>query len=215
MAKGPVIKVCGIKTEEEVGLMNGVPVSYIGFIFAKSKRQLTIEKATKLRPLVREGLKVVGVFMDNDLSLIKEAITECGLNVVQLHGGESNDLIAELKSMGVEVWKSIGIKDASSLAAIDDYPAADGVLLDTYHKGATGGTGHVFNWDLVKDLQLEGKLILAGGLTADNAVEAFETVKPDILDLNSGLEVDLIKDEDKVGTLFERLREAYGTGDIA
>lgn len=207
---GPVIKICGIKTEEEIALMNMHPVSYIGFIFARSKRQLTLEKAERLRRLVRDGLKVVGVFMDNEVPLIKTAIKKCRLDVVQLHGNESDALIQELKAMGVKVWKSIAIKDQESLKNIDRYPSADGVLLDTYHKGATGGTGHVFNWDLVEDLNLNKALILAGGLNPENVIEAYSKVKPDILDLNSGLEVDLIKDEDKVERLFERIDDVYG-----
>lgn len=206
-AKGPMIKICGIKTEEEVALMNGVPVTYIGFIFAKSKRQLSIDKAKLLRSLVREDLKVVGVFMNNESELIKEAIKECRLDVVQLHGEESDGMILELQGLGVKVWKSIAIKDEHSLDLIKGYPSADGFLLDTYHKGASGGTGHVFNWSLVKDLNLDQTLILAGGLTPENVLEAYEQVMPDVLDLNSGLEVDLIKDDVKVKRLFDRIKE--------
>lgn len=196
------IKICGIKTEEEVHLINGYPLHYIGFIFAKSKRQVSIEQAKALRKLVREDIQVVGVFMDQPVDFILEAIEKCGLNKVQLHGSE-DELIIE--KMPVPVWKSIGVKGEDSMTLLEDYPSAEGLLLDTYHKGATGGTGKVFNWDLVKDLKLKQKFILAGGLSPENALKAIETVGPNVLDLNSGLETDLMKDPVKVAALFDVL----------
>ena len=102
----PEIKICGIKTEEEVQLMNHFPVTYIGFIFAKSKRQLTLDKAAHLRALVRGDIKVVGVFMDQDFDFIQEAIEHCRLDVVQLHGGERDDMFDVLSK---PVWKSIPV----------------------------------------------------------------------------------------------------------
>lgn len=198
----PAIKICGIKTEEEVHLINQYPVTYMGLIFAMSKRQVTIEKAAYLRSLLRSDIQVIGVFMDQELDFIKEAIESCHLDGVQLHGGESNAMI---ESLSVPVWKSIAVKGPESLAAIEAYPSAAGLLLDTYHKGATGGTGQQFNWDLVRDLKLKQKLILAGGLKADNVEAAIAKVGPDVLDLNSGLESDLIKDPKKVQELFRVL----------
>ncbi len=200
----PTIKICGIKTEEEVQLMNHYPVTYIGFIFAKSKRQLTLEKAAYLRPMVRGDIKVVGVFMNQPIDFIQEAIEHCSLDVVQLHGDETEEMIALLPG---PVWKSIAVKGAESLPLLDNYPSAEGLLLDTYHKGATGGTGEKFNWHLIDGLKLTQKLILAGGLTPDNVEEAIKTVHPDILDLNSGLETDLIKDPEKVEQLFMTLKD--------
>ena len=196
------IKICGIKTEEEVALINAYPVTYIGLIFAKSKRQVSIDKATHLRQLVRKDIQVVGVFMDQSVDYILEAIETCGLDRVQLHGQEDETVIAQ---MPVPVWKSIAVKGEESLSLLEAYPGAEGLLLDTFHKGASGGTGKAFNWDLVKDLNLDHKLILAGGLTPDNVLAAIETVNPDVLDLNSGLETDLMKDPDKVEHLFEVL----------
>lgn len=201
----PEIKICGIKTNEEVALINEYPVTYVGFIFAKSQRQVTIEKAIELKSLLRPDIEVVGVFMNQPVDIILEAIQKCGLNKVQLHGDESNEMI---ESIPVPVWKSIAIKGPESLDQLSDYPRAEGLLLDTYHKGATGGTGKQFNWDLVEDLKIEQKLILAGGLTPENAVAATQKVGPDVLDLNSGLETALIKDSEKVARLFKVLAES-------
>lgn len=199
------IKICGIKTAEEVTLVTHYPITHIGFIFAPSKRQITTEQARRLRGMVREGVQVVGVFMNQPVDYILRAIEDCGLNVVQLHGNETDEMIRQLP---VPVWKSIAIKDEASLKRLKDYPSAEGLLLDTYHKGSSGGTGKVFNWALVKDLKLPQKFILAGGLTPDNVTEAMKTVAPDVLDLNSGLETDLIKDPAKVAALFAALKKA-------
>ncbi len=194
------IKICGIKTPEEIALINEYPVTYIGFIFAKSKRQVTVDKARVLRRLVRKNILVVGVFMDQPVDYILDAVKTCGLDLVQLHGSETDEVIQQIP---VPVWKSLAIKDGKSVEDIGHYPSANGLLLDTYHQGATGGTGKTFNWDLIKDITFQQTLILAGGLTPDNVVEAMNTVKPDIVDLNSGLETDLIKDPVKVKALFK------------
>ncbi len=199
------IKICGIKKESEVVLINHYPLSYAGLIFAESKRQVNLVEGARLRSLIRGDIKVVGVFMNQDMEFVKEAIDHCHLDYVQLHGDETNE---DIKELPVPVWKSISISDEKSLEGLKDYPDAEGILLDTFHKGASGGTGVTFNWDLVKDLDLDQTFILAGGLSPDNVVDAIETVKPDILDLNSGLEVELIKNEDKVKALFEQLKEA-------
>lgn len=199
----PKIKICGIKTEEEVQLINHYPVDYMGFIFAKSKRQVSLEQAAHLRPLIRGDIKVVGVFMNQPIALIKEAIEHCHLDVVQLHGDEEDSVI---ETLSIPVWKSIAIKGKESLEHLTQYTSAEGLLLDTYHKGASGGTGKQFNWHLIKDLKPSQKLILAGGLNPDNVSEAIQTVHPDVLDFNSGLETDLMKDPKKVAQLFTNMK---------
>lgn len=206
--KGPMIKICGIKTLEEVNLINKYPLTYAGFIFAKSKRQVTIDQARVLAQVLREDIIPVGVFMDQEEAFIKEVLTKMPLKIIQLHGDEGPELASRL---GLPVWKAIGIRDSASLHKIKAYKEVDGLLLDTYHEGQSGGTGKVFNWDLIKDLTLPRgqKLILAGGLSADNAVAAYQATGAHILDLNSGLETDLIKDPIKVEALFKALEEAF------
>lgn len=198
------IKVCGIRKEEEIQLLNKYPVSYIGFIFAKSKRQLTLEQGKVLRKLVRDDIEVVGVFMNNELGFIKEAIRICDLDIVQLHGEETDEIIQKIN---IPVWKSIAVKDKASLYNINMYPSSEGILLDTYHKGMTGGTGHSFDWSYLKAIDRKKKLILAGGLSPENIVKAWQEVKPDILDVNSGLEENNQKDSDKIALLFKRIKE--------
>ena len=206
MKKLPRIKVCGIKTPEEVALLKRYPVQYLGLIFAKSKRQVSIETAKELRAMIGSEIQVVGVFMNQPLEFILEAIKTCDLDLIQLHGDEDETIIRQIP---LPVWKSLAIKGEESLKRLSDYPSAKGLVLDTYHEGQSGGTGKVFNWHMIKNLRLEGQdLILAGGLSGDNAIEAIESTPADVLDFNSGLEVDLMKNSTKVADLFECL-EVY------
>ncbi|MCF8020405.1 MAG: phosphoribosylanthranilate isomerase [Vallitaleaceae bacterium] len=204
MAKMFEVKICGIKTQEEVALVNRYPVDYMGLIFAPSKRQVTLEKGKKLRSLMRKDIKVVGVFVDATYEEIYRAIVECDLDVVQLHGKETND---EVIKIPIEVWKSIPVENQTSLMQIKQYPDCDGILLDTYYKGSTGGTGHTFNHQWVNEYgDIPKKLILAGGLSPDNILSVLENVVPDVLDFNSGLETNLMKDPLKVDMLFNKIK---------
>ncbi len=201
------IKICGIKTAEEVALINRYPITYMGLIFAPSKRQVTPETARMLRGLLKPEISAVGVFVNEAAETVNELVLSCNLQVVQLHGDESVDYCRQMKA---KVWKSISVKDEESLKAVETYaPYVDAILLDTYSDGQTGGTGKSFNWDLVKSLSEKYPIILAGGLAPDNVVTAINTVHPQVVDLNSGLETNLIKDPQKVALLFENLKEAY------
>lgn len=198
------IKICGIKREDEVKILNQFPVSYAGFIFAKSKRQVTIEQCVELSKKLNPEIQRVGVFVNEPFNSLMKIITECELDVVQLHGDETVDYIKEIP---IEVWKTVPVKDKASLAKIYVYNEhVSGILFETYHKKLKGGTGQTFDWHLLEDLKIdEVKVILAGGINPTNAKEAIDIVKPDILDVNSGLEVDGYKTLEKVKQLFKEL----------
>lgn len=199
------VKICGIKNEDEIKIINKFPVNYIGFIFAESKRKISLLEAKELRDIIRKDIEVVGVFLNQNIDLINETIKECNLQYVQLHGEESVDYCQKVKA---KVWKTISVNEKGFLHNYKNYlSVVDGILLDTAVKELKGGTGQVFNWKLAKNLSKEFKLILAGGLNPDNILEAINIVKPDIIDMNSGLETNFIKDELKINRLFERLKE--------
>jgi phosphoribosylanthranilate isomerase len=148
----------------------------------------------------------------------------CGLYGVQLHGeyGADFDRAKKLKRLIISkaislkvIWKSISIGKGlgdytKNLEEIEPY--VDGILFDTYKKSEKGGTGEVFNWDYVKNLDLDKQLILAGGLSPENIIEAIRQVHPDIVDVNSSLEVNLIKTNERVEVLFNRLKEVSHEG---
>lgn len=225
------VKICGIKRVDEIAILNEYPVSYAGFIFAKSKRHISKEKAKVLMERLRPDIKPIGVFVNPDIAELIETIRYCNLYGVQLHGDMIYDLdfAKKLKRLIISrdlnlkvVWKSISVgkgigdftknleKNDTGLAlhlqeAREFEPYVDGILFDTYRKGEKGGTGEVFNWNELEDYDLDPKMILAGGLNPDNIVDAINTVKPAIVDVNSGLEVKYIKQHDKVDRLFKAL----------
>lgn len=206
-----MIKICGIRRSEDVFYVNELRPDYIGFVFAKSKRNITKQEAVDLKLILRKDIKTVGIFVNEDIEIITHIANEVNLDVIQLHGDENNMYIAKLKEyMKVkktekEIWKAIRVKESKSLNNIDELDV-EGVLLDTYSKEAYGGLGEVFNWELVSDLKLEKKLILAGGLRSENIKEAKKLVKPDIIDVSSGVESKGIKDYKKMKILIERGR---------
>ncbi|MCT4598015.1 MAG: phosphoribosylanthranilate isomerase [Vallitalea sp.] len=198
----PKIKICGIKNIQEINIINKYPVSYIGFIFAESKRQITEEKVVKLRKYIREDIKVVGVFVNADSKYVNRVADSCKLDIIQLHGNEDNDYI---KEVNYNIWKSLSVINEDSIENIKSYKGVDGFLLDTYSKGKNGGTGKIFNWNLAKNLSMSNFTILAGGLNKENIIEGINTVKPQVIDINSGVETNLIKDENKIKELFNVL----------
>ncbi len=202
----PDIKICGIKREDEVAALNDFPVSYAGFIFAESRRKVTIERAKELRAMLREDIKAIGVFVDADMAFVKKAIAEVPLDGVQLHGQESPEYCS---AFDVEVWKCFGVSGAIDMEMLERYQSCDGILLDTSHKGQSGGTSMAFDWNAAEGLSKKYRIILAGGLNPDNVSEAIRQVEPAAVDLNSGLETEGFKSRDKVAALFQRLKEDF------
>ena len=154
---------------------------------------------------MRNDIKKVGVFVNAPIEEVLEVIKMCQLDVIQLHGEESVDYIQQIP---IEVWKTIPVKDQKSLDLIQTYENhVEGILFETYHESLKGGTGKTFDWTLLKGLSSTPyKRILAGGIHPENAHEAIRLVRPDILDVNSGLEVDGYKNLDKVKKLFKELK---------
>lgn len=199
------IKICGIKRADEVEILNQFAVSYAGFIFAKSKRQVSIDDCNRLSEKLDDKIKRVGVFVNEPIDKLLEVISKCRLDVVQLHGDESVDYI---KQIPIKVWKTIPVKNQDSLTKVIKYEdEVSGILFETYHEKLKGGTGQTFDWHLLENLETKENLevILAGGINPLNAKEAIDIVKPDILDVNSGLEVEGYKTLDKVKQLFKEL----------
>lgn len=200
------IKICGIRRKEDIAYVNELKPDYVGFIFAKSTRQVRPHEAKELIDLLDKSIKKVGVFVNEDKESIKQIARDCSLDVLQLHGDEKPEFIIDFKE---EIWKSFSIKDEESLKNIDCYKV-EGYLLDTFIDGKRGGTGENFNWDLVPHLHKERFIILAGGLNIQNINRAIERVRPHVVDINSGIEIDGYKDFNKMKAIIERVREVYG-----
>lgn len=202
------VKICGIKRDDEVEVINQFPVSYAGFIFAPSKRQVDVAMCNQLSQMLRKDIKKVGVFVNEPLDRVLKIIDECDLDVIQLHGDETVDYIRQIPR---PVWKTIPVKDDASVERADLY-AKDvaGILFETYHEKLRGGTGETFDWQILnKEKASDAKRpylkILAGGINPGNAAAARDIVLPDILDVNSGVEVEGFKTYEQVKKLFDAL----------
>lgn len=176
------IKFCGITNIKDALEAAGLGINALGFVFAKSPRQVSPEKAKEIIEKLPPWISAVGVFVNEKSEAVSEIAEHCRLDYIQLHGEESPEYCG---SLGLKVIKTI--KD--DIEKISDYNVS-GFLLDTHDHGKAGGTGKTFNWDLALDAKKYGcPIILAGGLTPENIGEAVEKVKPYGVDVSSGIEL--------------------------
>ncbi len=179
------VKICGITNSEDAQAAVESGADALGFVFAKSPRQVTREQARDIIAELPPFVSPVGVFVDEKADTIKGICDFCGIHTVQLHGNESPLYLNDLK--GYKIIKAFRIKDAVDLKHLANYkPHA--FLLDSYVKGVMGGTGMTFNWEIAGKAHRYGAIILSGGLTPENVREAIRTVKPYAVDVSSGVE---------------------------
>lgn len=203
------IKICGLSRREDIESVNMVSPDYIGFImgFPKSHRNITIERAKILRAGLKEGIQVVGVFVDAEISMIVDACAQKVIDVIQLHGREDIRYIERLKAVlaSVEVQakiiKAIQVKSKEDLTLIKEVPA-DMILLD-----AGMGDGRLFSqeqMDLLKSVNRD--YFLAGGLNPENVSELLESLHPFGVDVSSGVETEKKKDRKKIRRFVQNVR---------
>lgn len=202
------IKICGLKRIDDVQYVNKYLPDYIGFVFAESKRKVTMEQAAELREGLDSRIKAVGVFVNESLDKVVEIADKCRLDAIQLHGDEDGQYVEKLKSSikSVEIWKAIRVKDESSLLLLNEYKV-DAFVLDAFVEGTYGGVGKVFDWKLAKLAKEYGRIIVAGGLSVDNVSDAVELVMPYGVDVSSNVETDGVKDELKIHGFIEKVRK--------
>ena len=188
------VKICGLKTPADVAAVAASGAAYAGFVFfAKSPRNLTIPAARELALAAPVGLAKVALVVDADDAFL-DAVTEAmPLDMLQLHGHESPDRVAEVRARyGLPVMKAVGVADEGDLAAIFDYSlVADQILVDAKppkNADLPGGNGLSFDWRLVAQRRWLRPWMLAGGLTPDNVAEAIRLTNARQVDVSSGVE---------------------------
>lgn len=189
------VKFCGLTRPEEVAAAHEAGARYVGFVhFAKSPRHLEIEPMAALAVDVPLGLAKVLLSVNADDATLDAITARVPLDMLQLHGRESPDRVAEIKARyGLPVMKAIGVAEAEDLAAIDAYSTvADQLLIDAKPpKGADlpGGNGLAFDWRLLADRKYWTRpWMLAGGLTPDNVADAVRLTGAKQVDVSSGVE---------------------------
>jgi phosphoribosylanthranilate isomerase len=196
------VKICGISDVGAARAAADAGADAVGFVFAPSRRQVTVEQAAAIASTLPPFVARVGVFVDASRERILEAVAACGLSAVQLHGAEPPDLCAALP---VPVIKAVRVAGARSLQALARYRVS-AFLLDAYDPHRPGGTGRTFDWGLAAEAARAHRIVLSGGLTAANVASALQRVRPYGVDVSSGVETDGRKDPDKIRAFVEAVR---------
>lgn len=200
------VKICGITSTEDALAAVDAGADALGFMFYEpSPRYLSAEKAADIILDLPEQVARVGVFVDADAKTVRHTIETTGVDTLQFHGNESPRYCSQFEQHTIKAFR---VKDEESLGQLPDYDT-DAWLLDSYVKGVPGGTGAKFNWNLAVEAKRLGKpILLAGGLTPENAAEAVSQVAPFGLDVSSGVEVSPgKKDAEKVTQLIANAKK--------
>jgi phosphoribosylanthranilate isomerase len=210
-----IVKICGIKDLAAMDAALEAGADMVGLVFfAASPRHITPETAKKLASRARGKAKVVALSVDADDRLIDEIEAFAAPDFHQLHGSETPARVAEVqKRTGKLVVKAIPVASASDLAPVASYEAAaDWILFDAKApKDATrpGGHGKPFDWTVLKNISRKKPVMLSGGLYPENIAQAIEAVRPDAVDVSSGVEsAPGVKSAEKIFAFVRNARAA-------
>ena len=197
------VKICGITNLADAQLAVKGGASAIGFIFyGESQRYISPGKVEEWLNVIPSSVKNVGVFVNEQIENVHCIAQKLSLDFIQLHGDESPDYC---NKMTRPVIKAFRVGDDFDFSILSKYQV-HAFLFDTYQKGTPGGTGNVFNWELISNLNIDSPIILSGGLNTDNIKKGIETVNPSAVDVNSGVESKPgVKDNVKMMELFGSL----------
>lgn len=198
------IKICGLRRKEDITYVNECLPDYIGFVFAPSRRQVTKEQALGLKQILSPKIKAVGVFVNEKPEIILELVKSGVIDVIQLHGDETQKDICKLKKeTQVPIIKAVRVKNAEDIKSADTL-SSDYLLFDSYQKDSYGGTGMSFSWDMIPD-DLQHPYFLAGGLNESNIEHALR-IPAFGYDISGGVETEGVKDYEKIKKIMSMIR---------
>ena len=189
------VKICGLSTKEAVETAVSAGADYIGFVFAPSKRQVTLDQAAELAKLIPSDVKKVGVFVSPSRAQLLEAIEKVGLDLVQVHGQVADDLFEDLPCASIQAVQVDGDGHVPN-------SQADYLLFDA----PVAGSGQTFDWEQLDTTELSQPFFIAGGLNEDNVEESIQHFSPFAVDVSSGVETDGQKDHEKIRRFIERVK---------
>ena len=195
------VKICGITRVEDALSAVHAGADAIGLVFyAPSPRCVSVAVAQAIVAAMPPFVSVVGLFVNATTADIKSVLTQVQLNIVQFHGDETPQQCAQIN---FPYYKAIRVKsDTNLLQYAIDFKDANALLLDTYSEQAYGGTGHVFDWNLIPK-NLTKPVILAGGLVPENVANAIKQVQPYAVDVSGGVELTKgVKDAAKIAAFM-------------
>ena len=189
------VKICGLSTKEAVKTAVSAGADYIGFVFAPSKRQVTLEQAAELAKLIPADVKKVGVFVSPSRSELLEAVDKVGLDFVQVHGQVVDKLFENLPCGSIQ---AVQVDEGGHVPNSQ----ADYLLFDA----PVAGSGQTFDWGQLDTTELAQPFFIAGGLNEDNVARAIQHFSPFAVDVSSGVETDGRKDHEKIRRFIERVK---------
>ncbi|NLK75541.1 MAG: phosphoribosylanthranilate isomerase [Clostridiales bacterium] len=199
------IKICGLTREVDIEYVNEYNPDYIGFIFYKlSRRLITKEKAKVLKTSLSRSIKAVGVFVNEDINVIRDIWEADIIDLIQLHGDETEEYIIRLKEITkAPIIKAIRVRDKEQIK-ISSKTCADFLLFDSYNKNMYGGTGEKFNWEIIDEINKS--FFLAGGIGLEDIKQA-KALGAYAIDVSSSVETDGVKDRDKIKDIINGVRK--------
>jgi len=198
------VKICGITNEEDALLSVAMGATAIGFVFAPSKRQISVAKAADIVKRLPPGIITVGVFRDHDTKSVSRIMREAGLRGAQLHGRETGSEVEQVTAEFGWVMKAVvaGARDAEQC----DRYRTDLILVDS----ASPGSGETYDWALLDSIPKSVRLVVSGGLNADNVADVIARVRPYGVDVSSGVEREPgRKDASKLRRFVQSAQKAF------
>ena len=189
------VKICGLSNIEAVKTAVSAGADYIGFVFAPSKRQVTLEQAAELAKFIPSHIQKVGVFVSPSRAELLEAVDKVGLDFVQVHGQVVDKLFENLPCgsiQAVQVDENGHVPNSQADYLLFDAPVA--------------GSGQTFDWGQLDTAELSQPFFIAGGLNEDNVEEAIQHFSPFAVDVSSGVETEGQKDHEKIRRFIERVK---------
>ncbi|MCB1538294.1 MAG: phosphoribosylanthranilate isomerase [Rhodospirillales bacterium] len=206
------IKICGIGDEAALAAARDAGADFLGFVFyPRSPRAVTPDAAAMLMRDAGAHAKKVGLFVDPTDDELRRTLALAPLDMIQLHGGESVSRVADVRArFGLPVIKALRIAARDDLMPVDSYARmADWILFDARVDNAAlpGGMGRRFDWSVLDGFRCARPWMLAGGLDAENVVNALARLKPDAVDVSSGVEsAPGVKDAGKIRAFVDKVR---------
>ena len=189
------VKICGLSTKEAVKTAVSAGADYIGFVFAPSKRQVTVEQAIELVKFIPSHIQTVGVFVSPSRAELLEAVDKVGLDFAQVHGQVVDKLFENLPCGSIQ---AVQIDEGGHVPNSQ----ADYLLFDA----PVAGSGQTFDWGQLDTTELSQPFFIAGGLNEDNVEEAIQHFTPYAVDVSSGVETNGQKDHEKIRRFIERVK---------
>lgn len=180
------VKVCGITRREDIDFCIDNRVSALGFIFAESPRQVSLQQVKKMAVNLPPFISTVAVVVNPGLNLLNAIIESYLFDYIQFHGEENPELLSRVPQKTIKAFSIRSKEDLLSIHVYNKY--ADYFLFDARTENRKGGTGLIFPWHLLTDIKISKPYILAGGIGPENIIKALKATAPAAIDLNSKVE---------------------------